>query len=236
MLLSVWYTAKSLLSLCDSLKYKLFQCFGAKSCLEEAMLGKSDLLAARFLLSAWRHHAGNGSVSFGFTSVIAFDCWREAKRIGATFCLLELNRIPFRDLFKTRKIKEFLQRPTCLCLWESGEVSHGADGVKERMWVSRGATASQISMRKKQASFQKENSFPIYIFFTFFLIWCNTLLFIYAFHAVSWWIFDNLVELDLGPGESLMCSSTEILTNKFFSLTKHVPCVSTLVWFQRYLS
>lgn len=67
------------------------------------MLGKSDLQAAWFSISARRHHADDGPVSFGFTSVNASDRWREAKWIRATFCLLKLTQILFWDLFKTRK-------------------------------------------------------------------------------------------------------------------------------------
>lgn len=130
-----------------------FVWFGIKACFASDMLGKSDLQAAWFSISAWRHHADDGPVSFGFTPVIASDRWREAKWIRATFCLLQLTQTSVLRSFKNQEIRRCPVKPSCLCSWASGELSHGADGVKERMWVERGATVSKISMREMLPSF-----------------------------------------------------------------------------------
>lgn len=80
-----------------------FLYFCIKAYFARDMLRKSDLQAAWFSISAWRHRADDGPVSFGFTSVITSDHWSEAEWIRATFCLLKLTKILLWDLFKTRK-------------------------------------------------------------------------------------------------------------------------------------
>lgn len=61
-----------------------------------------------------------------------------------------------------------------------------------------------------------------------------------------WWLqhlsfihtlqLNNTLEQCVCPGESLLWYSAKNMPNKFISITIHVPCVSTLIWFQRYLS
>lgn len=82
---------------------RFFLYFCIKAYFARGMLRKSDLQAAWFSISAWRHRADDGPVSFGFTSVITSDHWSEAEWIRATFCLLKLTKILLWDLFKTRK-------------------------------------------------------------------------------------------------------------------------------------
>lgn len=113
---------------------------------------KPDLQTAWFSISGRRHHADDGSVSVGYTSRIASDRWCETMWIRATLCGLMLARRSWRSFhcFFVLFLATNTHRPLFV---HELVLSHGADGVKERMWVQRGAAVSKISMKEILPSF-----------------------------------------------------------------------------------